>query len=185
MSPSILVTLLLVTGPYSLNVGEARIVIDKSKAHYSEAGLELKIPRIVKMRDRYAQLETISESRLKFNLYRDFLRTTRKRVKGRTHVVLPPLIESTGIRFIGGFAESGCNPKGVGVSNAQRTRSNGLDGLEPSSIALSHEIAHTAGAKHEDGVNIMHPAALQFTGQPIGFLQSTVYRMKRCLGRGK
>lgn len=181
MTPSILVTLLLVTGPYSLNVGEARIVIEKSKAHYSEAGMNLNVPRIIKMRDRYAQLSTISQSRLKFNLYRDFLRTTRKRVKGRTHVVLPPLRESTGVRFIGGFAESGCNPKGVSVSNAQRTRSNGLDGLEPSSIALSHETAHTAGARHEDGINIMHPAALQYSGQKIGFLGSTIYRMKRCL----
>jgi len=182
MTPSILVTLLLVTGPYSLDVGQARIVIDKSKAHFAEAGINLKVNRIIKRRDSRANLETISESEHKFDLYRSFVRRAKINSRSRVHVLLPPMLESGGVRYIGGWGESGCNSRGVSSSNGQAVRSNGLDGLEPSSIALSHEVAHTANAEHNDKTpNIMHSAALQFTGQPIGFLASTIYRMRRCL----
>lgn len=182
MSPSIFITLLLVTGPYSLDVGQARIVIDKSKAHFAEAGINLKVNRIIKRRDSRANLETISESEHKFDLYRSFVRRAKINSRSRVHVLLPPMLESGGVRYIGGWGESGCNSRGVSSSNGQAVRSNGLDGLEPSSIALSHEVAHTANAEHNDKTpNIMHSAALQFTGQPIGFLQSTIYRMRRCL----
>lgn len=182
MIPNILVTLLLVTGPYSLSVGEARIVIDKSKAHYTEAGINLKVKRIYKIRDRHANLETISESRRKFELYRSFVRRVGYGGKGRTHALLPPMLEPSGLRYIGGFGEGGTCHGRFSLSNGAPVRSNGMEGLTMSSIALSHEVAHTAGAEHKDGIiNIMHPAALQFSGQPIGFLQSTVYRMKRCL----
>lgn len=182
MSPSILVTLLLVTGPHSLSVGETRLVIDKSKAHYAEAGIDLKVNRIIKRRDSRENLETISESQHKFDLYRSFVRRAKINSRSRVHVLLPPMLEPGGVRYIGGWGESGCNSHGISSSNGQAIRSNGLDGLEPSSIAMSHEVAHTLNAEHKDGVvNIMHPAALQFTGQPIGFLSSTIYRMKRCL----
>ena len=186
MSPSILVTLLLVTGPYSLSIGETRLVIDKSKAHYAQAGINLKVNRIIKRRDSRANLETISESERKFDLYRSFVRRAKINSRSRVHILLPPMQEPGGIRYIGGWGESGCNPRGVSSSNAQSVRSNGLDGLEPSSIAMSHEVGHTLNAVHNDKTsNIMHSAALQFTGQPIGFLSSTIYRMKRCLGGRK
>lgn len=181
MTPSILVTLLLVTGPYSLDVGQARIVIDKSKAHFAEAGINLKVNRIIKRRDSRANLETISESEHKFDLYRSFVRRAKINSRSRVHVLLPPMLEPGGVRYIGGWGESGCNPRGVSSSNAQAIRSNGLEGLVPSAIALSHEVAHTCGAEHRGGVNIMHPAALQFWDRPVGFLQSTIYRMRRCL----
>jgi len=185
MTPSILVlplTLLLVTGPYSLSVGELKDqVLPRSRAHFAEAGIKLKVNHIYKMRDKHRDLETISESRMKFEIYRDFARRFRGKRTGRIHIELPPMIEGP-IRYIGGFAEGGCRPLGVSVSNGAPIRSNGGEAFTMSSIAFSHETAHTANAVHNEKVpNIMHPAALQYSGQPIGFLSSTIYRMRRCL----
>lgn len=181
MTPSILVTLLLVTGPYSVSTGELRQIVATSTKHYAEAGIKLKVNKIYKLRDRHENLETISESEQKFYLYRSFVRRVGYDRKGRVHIVLPPMREPSGIRFIGGWGEGRCYSRGVSVSNGQAVRSNSLDGLVPSAIALSHEVGHTCGAEHRGGVNIMHPAALQFWDRPVGFLQSTIYRMRRCL----
>jgi len=181
MTPSILVTLLLVTGPYSVSTGELRQILATSTQHYAEAGIKLRVNKIYKLRDRHENLESISESRQKFYLYRSLVRRAGYDRKGRVHIVLPPMREPGGVRYIGGFGESGCNPRGVSVSNGQAVRSNGLEGLTPSSIALSHEVAHTVNAKHEGGINLMNPAALQYWDRPVGFSQSTVNRMRRCL----
>lgn len=186
MIPNILVTLLLVTGPYSLSIGELKDqVISKSQAHYAAAGFRLAPTKtIYKIRDRYAQLSTISESRRKFNLYRSFVRRVGYGSKNRVHAVLPPMLEPNGLRYIGGYGEEGCNSGGFSLSNGQGVRSNGGEGYTMSAIAISHEVGHTLGLSHIDSFpNIMHSAALQFAGQPIGFTQRSVRDMKRCLNK--
>lgn len=190
MTPSIVaLTVLLVTGPHSVSTGELRQIFEKSTKHYAEAGIKLKVKRIYKIRDRYANLETISESERKFYLYRSFVRRVGYGGNGRIHAVLPPMLELNGYRYLGGFAEGSCNGR-FSLSNAQRIRLSpdptvsGTESLTMSGIAFSHELAHTLNAEHNDKTpNIMHSAALQFSGQKIGFLQSTIYRMKRCLGK--
>ena len=182
MTPSILVSLLLVTGPYSLDVGSARIVIDKSKAHYAEAGVNLKVSRIIKIRDNYPRLNKLDKGDQKLWLYREVVWKRGYNRRNRTYVMLPPMIDSSGIRWIGGYAESSrCLPRGVAVGNAQAVSNSGQERLTSSGICMSHEIAHLTGATHIDGVNIMDGAALRYWEQPIRFLQSTVYRIRRCL----
>lgn len=180
---SLLVTLFLVTGPHSLETGDARTVIAKSQGYFAQAEIDLKITRIVKMRDRYGTLETIDESRRKFDLYRSFVRRIRGNRTSRVHVLLPPMREPGGIRYVGGFGETGCARYGISASNGQSFNADSLPRLNHSAVAVTHEIAHTAGAKHVDNVpNIMHPAALQFADDPeLGWASSTVYRMKRCV----
>ena len=92
------------------------------------------------------------------------------------------MLEPNGLRFIGGYGEAGCNSGGFSLSNGQPVRSIGGEGYTMSSIAMSHEIGHTLGLSHIDSFpNIMHSAALQFAGQPIGFTQRSIRDMKRCV----
>lgn len=183
MTPSIVaLTVLLVTGPYSVDVGQARIVIDKSKAHFAEAGVKLKVNRIIKVRDSYPRLNKLDKGDQKLWLYREVVWKRGYNRRNRTYVILPPMIDSSGIRWIGGFAEnSRCLLRGVAVGNAQAVSNSGQERLTSSGICMSHETAHLTGATHIDGINIMDPAALQFWDRPVGFLQSTIYRMRRCL----
>ena len=195
MIPNILVTFLLVTGPGNFSSGETLAAIAQSKAQFAEAGINLKVNRIIKIRDRYESLQSRQESNRKFWLYRDFIRRAGYGNKGRVHAILPPMYERTGIYWIAGRGEEGCNFNGFSSSNGWGLGPINGAGGRAAITAITHEIAHTLGAEHIDSCgiaypmggcpNIMHSNALAYAMvQKVSFLQRSIRTMKECLKWG-
>jgi hypothetical protein len=154
---------------------------------YEEAqrvtGVKIKIDRFIIRRNWGAELWGLENwtqrhsHRIKAYMY-------RRKVKGIRLAQTPP-INTSDNRYIAGLA-SVCNPiSGWGVAHTQHKRTNGMDGIEPSTKVMRHELMHVLGANHDnDSANVMHE---WITGiQPYGATPVTLKstnEMKSCLKR--
>lgn len=85
----------------------------------------------------------------------------QKNIKGIRLAQTPP-IRTQGGDYAAGLA-SKCSPiNGWGVGHTFFKRTNGLDGVEPSTKIMRHELNHILGAEHDEQIlngapSIMHP----------------------------
>jgi hypothetical protein len=188
MSNTILITLFYFMGANSIPFDRNNVNLLQPCQIYEEAqratGVKIKIDKFMVRRNWGVELWGLENwqkkhsYRIKAYMYR------QKNVKGIRLAQTPP-INTSDTRYIAGLA-SLCNPiNGWGVGHTQQFRSNGLDGIEPSTKVMRHELSHILGAKHDNnGISLMHEWV---TGlKPYGatpLSSQSKAEMKACLAR--
>lgn len=152
-------------------------------------GVKVKIDKFYRRRHFAPELQRL-EDWTKLS-YRTFAWMQRQKARGIRIAFLPPLVDPLGNRYMAGLANV-CKPhNGLAVVNVQETRSNGTDGIYPSTIIATHELAHVAmGATHDDtmypyGASIMHSAAGHYAAKQrnMKFSPKSIAQGKACLKR--
>ncbi len=144
-------------------------------------GVKVRIHKFIKRKHFAPELQRL-EDWTKLS-YRTFAWMSRQKAKGIRMAFLPPLVDPLGNRYMAGLAQL-CKPlNGLAVVNAQEVRSNGSDGIYPSTVIATHELGHLVGAEHLDTeFNVMHSqAAFYSSTQKLGIAQKSINQMKRCL----
>lgn len=138
-----------------------------------ETGVSHPIDRIIVKKDFYKKNDANKDYVKRLNVWNTLAR--QQGICGpkfRCHMLLPPVVDKDGISYGGGVAFGlGSDVYGSYFDTAYsiaRIRNNaGLPRTASSITAVAHEQGHLNGAEHEDGRNIMHPAALGLGELPL------------------
>ncbi len=182
---TILIRLVLVLGPYSIDPQDVEPIWRMAQEYFTEAGIPVKAKFSV-IQDPCPGLNSLETMQSKFYCeYKSVKRRYRRNKRTNIHFIIPPII-SNGTSFIGGFSAGICQrPWGFSQSNAILYR---LQDLQPrsdtSAVAIAHEIAHSIGATHtpKDTTSLMHPDAgmLQLEGNSIFITARSIKEIKKC-----
>lgn len=130
---------------------------------YEEAqratGVKIKIDRFIVRRSWGKELWGLENWQKKHSYRIKAYMFRQKNVKGIRLAQTPP-IHTQSADYSAGLA-SVCNPlRGWGVGHTFFKRTNGMDGVEPSTKTMKHELSHVLGAGHDNdtyyGVSLMH-----------------------------
>lgn len=175
----------VLTGANGMSRDQIYTIIEKSKAHYAEIGINLRARRVYFYNDPTPQSNILSDRKRKFNnlgSYRYYLSKRKPLLRSSiVHFILPPGVESDGTRYIWGLSQGVCRRKGISASTAQQYNAKGEIRVEESAVAVSHEVGHTAGAYHVPDPSIMNLDALPYSHNGNHFSAESMNQIFNCI----
>lgn len=175
----------VLTGANGMSRDQIYTIIEKSKAHYAEIGINLRARRVYFYNDPTPQSNILSDRKRKFNnleSYRYYLSKRKPLLRSSiVHFILPPGVESDGTRYIWGLSQGVCRRKGISASVAQQYNAKGEIRVEESAVAVSHESAHIYGAFHTTDHTIMDGDALPYSHNGNHFSAESMNQIYGCI----
>lgn len=186
---TLIISIYLISGLGAVQKDQAAQIFQEAKAVYaSELGINLKLRRLRTRSDLFPKLNGIFDQQQRYNAWKAWLIAHGRlptKAKHLIYMMVPPMLTSTGIRYIGGLAVI-ChkdNLKSIALGNAEVENSFGAPRLKHSVKIMEHEIGHQSGASHDDSFpNIMHPDPLPYVdSMQLHFSQKSKQEILTCM----
>ena len=169
-----------VIGAYSLPYSHTVSLAREAEAAFARAGICVDVVRVQKARDRHPGFSRLNQRTARW--YRWQTAPVVRRNRGsNVHFVFPPMVEPNGTRWMAGAANNCKYRDGTSWSSGQLYNDRGEPRRYQSLVAMTHEVAHLAGADHDNsGCNVMHEGALSCGNVSIDFRPPAINEMRRC-----
>lgn len=178
MAQTIPLSVLNAQGTHAVSCAEGRSMVRDTQRLFQRVGVHISLRHYQCRQNPWKRpLKLTEESIGDVHWFFDeewFVGSRYRGSKWLHHVILPPILDQEGSRWLAGYSYLSCYRAGknISTSNATMQSAQGISRYRHSVIAMAHELGHLLGADHDDSfpASIMHSAAMHYVDGVEGWM---------------